>query len=68
MRKLVEAAISAKASFAVLAHNHPGGLPIPSADDIFTTNEIHRAFTLIGINFLGHFIVAGDKYVNILKS
>lgn len=66
MRKLIELALESKASAAVLAHNHPGGIPVPSADDIFTTKETERAFTLIGVSFLGHILVAGNKYVNIL--
>ena len=68
MRKLIEAAIETKASFAVLAHNHPGGIPIPSSDDIFTTHETERAFSLIGVSFLGHILVAGDKAINILNA
>ena len=67
MRKLIEAAIETKASFAVLAHNHPGGIALPSSDDIFTTQETARAFTLIGVNFLAHILVAGDKYIDILN-
>ncbi len=67
MRRLVETALSRKASMAVLAHNHPNGLAIPSPDDMFTTNEASRAFSLMGIEFLGHILVAGQKYVNILK-
>jgi DNA repair protein RadC len=67
MRRLVETALSRKASMAVLAHNHPNGLAIPSPDDMFTTNEASRAFSLMGIEFLGHILVAGRKYVNILK-
>jgi DNA repair protein RadC len=67
MRKLIEAAIETKASFAVLAHNHPGGIALPSSDDIFTTRETARAFTLIGVDFLAHILVAGDKYIDILN-
>ncbi len=67
MRKLIEAAIEAKASHAVLAHNHPGGLPLPSSDDIFTTRQTEKAFSLIGVNFLAHILVAGNKYVDILN-
>ena len=67
MRKLIEVAIEAKASYAVLAHNHPGGLTIPSSDDIFTTRETAKAFNLIGVNFLAHILVAGDKYIDILN-
>ncbi len=67
MRRLIEAALSQKAAMAVLAHNHPNGLAIPSPDDLFTTSEAARAFSLMGIEFLGHILVAGQKYVNILK-
>ena len=67
IRKLAELAISNKASCAVLAHNHPGGIAFPSADDVFTTNQIAHAFELLGINLLGHIIVAGDKYTDIMN-
>ena len=67
MRRLIEAALSHKASMAVLAHNHPNGLAIPSPDDMFTTHEAARAFSLMGVEFLGHILVAGQKYVNIHK-
>ena len=66
MRKIIEAAIAAGASCAVLAHNHPSGLLIPSSDDLFTTSEVQRALSMIGVNFLGHILVAGNKYTDIL--
>lgn len=65
MRRLVETALFKRASMAVLAHNHPSGMPIPSSDDIFTTREVKRAFDLMEIRLLGHIIVAGDAYVDI---
>ncbi|MBQ8449141.1 MAG: RadC family protein [Clostridia bacterium] len=67
MRKLIEAAISSGAAFAVLAHNHPNGLAIPSGEDINTTREAKRALELIGVSFLGHILVAGNKYTDITK-
>jgi len=67
VRKLVEIAYLRKASMAVLAHNHPSGIAIPSSEDLFTTNEICRAFQLMGIRLLGHIIVAGDQYINLLE-
>ena len=66
-RKLVETAMEKKASMAVLAHNHPSGLPIPSPDDLITTNLIRNAFDTVGITLLAHILVAGDRYTNILK-
>ncbi len=68
IRRLIETALERKAAMAVLAHNHPIGLPVPSPDDLFTTEEAARAFALMGINFLGHILVAGNKYVNLLKN
>lgn len=66
MRKLVETALFKRASFAVLAHNHPDGIAIPSSDDIFTTQQAKRAFDLIEIKLIGHIIVAGDTFTNII--
>ena len=65
MRKLVELALFKRASFAYLAHNHPGGIAIPSSDDIYTTKQAARAFDLIEIKLLGHIVVAGDTFTNI---
>ena len=66
MRRLVELALFKRASFAVLAHNHPDGIAIPSSDDIFTTRQAKRAFDLLEIHLMGHIIVAGDTFTNIL--
>ena len=66
MRRLLETALFKRASMAVLAHNHPSGVAIPSSDDIFTTREVKRAFDLLEINLLGHIIVAGDSFVDIM--
>lgn len=67
LRRLIETALFKHASMAVLAHNHPSGVAIPSADDIFTTREVKRAFDLVEIKLLAHIIVAGDKYLDILN-
>ncbi len=67
LRRLIELALYRRAPMVVLAHNHPNGVPIPSTDDIFTTKEIRRAFDLMEIKFLGHILVAGDKFVNIMN-
>ncbi len=67
MRRLIEVALERRASMAVLAHNHPQGLLVPSPDDMYTTNEAKRAFSLMGIEFLGHILVVGDRYINLLK-
>lgn len=66
MRKLIETALFKRASMVVLAHNHPSGVALPSSDDLFTTQQVNRAFDLVEIGMLAHIIVAGDTFTNIL--
>ena len=40
VRKVVETALNANATSVVLAHNHPSGVALPSADDVQTTQRI----------------------------
>lgn len=66
MRKPIETALFKRASMVVLAHNHPSGVALPSSDDLFTTQQVKRAFDLVEIGMLAHIIVAGDTFTNIL--
>ena len=65
-RRLLEVALRNNASMAVLAHNHPVGIPIPSNEDIGTTMSLRDSFEAIGIPLLEHILVASDKYTPIL--
>ena len=65
-RKLIELAYHAHAAMAVLAHNHPFGLPVPSKEDIDTTALIKTAFDTMGVTLLEHILVAGESYVPLL--
>lgn len=67
-RKLIEKVLSSKASMVVLAHNHPGGLAIPSAEDICTTRIMHEALSIVDVRLLEHFVVAGEKFSMIMSS
>jgi DNA repair protein RadC len=42
----------------VLAHNHPGGDPAPSDEDVELTNEVARAGLIVGIELVDHLVVA----------
>lgn len=61
-RLIVERALAVRAAFAVLAHNHPDGMAIPSADDIAATGQLAAALNLTGVPLLEHIVVAGDQY------
>lgn len=66
IRKMAEIALNRKACAVVLAHNHPGGLPIPSPDDINVTHTFENALNTLEIHFVDHYIIADDKYCTIL--
>lgn len=68
VRKIVETALSVNASSVVLAHNHPGGLAIPSNEDIVTTGRVAAALRAVDVRLVDHVIVADDDYVSMVQS
>ena len=65
-RTATEHAIFRNARMAVLAHNHPGGVPTPSRDDVETTLRLKAAFEVVGVTLLDHLVIAGGRYLPIL--
>ncbi|MCI9273519.1 MAG: DNA repair protein RadC [Clostridiales bacterium] len=68
MRKIVELAMRYNASLAILAHNHPSGIALPSRDDLVATASVRDALQLIGVKLIDHIIVADDDYVSLNQS
>ena len=68
LRKAAEIAMSAKASAVVLAHNHPGGLALPSQADYETTRQLQAALEPLGIRLVDHIIVADRDFVSMKDS
>lgn len=66
-RALIERALSSRASMVVIAHNHPGGLAIPSSEDINTTRLLHEALSVIDVRLLEHFVIAEGKFMPIMS-
>ncbi|MBQ5597646.1 MAG: RadC family protein [Clostridia bacterium] len=67
-RKVVEAVMNTSANAVVLAHNHPAGLAVPSADDINSTIAIRKLIEPLGVTLLDHIIIANEDYVSLLES
>jgi DNA repair protein RadC len=65
---VVEAALAAKATSVVLAHNHPSGIALPSNEDIATTKRIAAALSAVDVVLTDHLIVADDDYVSLAQS
>lgn len=68
VRKIVEMALAANASSVVLAHNHPGGLAIPSSEDVAVTRRVVAALQAVEIHFIDHIVFADDDYVSMVQS
>ena len=65
-RMIAELSLKNNASMAVLSHNHPRGIAVPSMDDIETTSRLVHLFDSIGVPMLEHLLVAGGSYTPIL--
>ena len=62
--KVAEIAMSCNAVSVVLAHNHPGGMALPSAPDYQTTEALRSALSALGIEVLDHLVVCDSDYVS----
>lgn len=66
-REIFIEALKYEAVHIILIHNHPSGLPEPSAEDIRATMKIGEAGKLMGINLSDHIIVGNGSYVSMLE-
>ena len=58
-RETFKAAILARATGVIAAHNHPGGDPAPSAADLQVTRRLREAAQILDIDLVDH-VVIGD--------
>lgn len=68
IRRIVEIALGEGATTVVLAHNHPSGIAIPSAEDRLTTIRLARALSAVEITLSDHVVVADGDYVSMADS
>ena len=61
-REVLSLALERKASGIIMVHNHPGGNPKPSNQDMELTKRISRAAQDLGVRMLDHIIVTADDY------
>lgn len=66
-RRITERAYRKNAAAAVLAHNHPHGLSVPSGDDIQLTRRIDEALQLLEIPLLEHYVFGERDYAPIMS-
>lgn len=64
-RKIIQLAVKYNASGAILAHNHPSGIPLPSKNDIKATITLKKALLSINVRLMDHLIVADNEYLSL---
>ena len=60
--EILRKAILNKASYILVAHNHPSGNPSPSKADIDLTKRLFSAAQLISIPLIDHIIISKNDY------
>jgi DNA repair protein RadC len=58
-RLVVEASLKHRATAVILAHNHPGGGPLPSSADRLLTGRLRKILADLDIVVHDHIIIAG---------
>lgn len=61
-REIAATALKHEASGIILAHNHPGGDPNPSTEDITVTRQVKQAVEALSIRVLDHLVVTDADY------
>ncbi len=68
IRRIVEIALSVKATSVVLAHNHPSGIALPSHEDVATTKRIAIALQAVDVVLADHLVIADNDYTSMVQS
>ena len=64
IKKIQEVSLKYHAWGAIIAHNHPSGLPVPSKSDIEVTRLLREKLAAINVQLLDHFIVCEHDCVS----
>jgi len=63
-REVVRACLQHNASAVIFAHNHPSGVPEPSAADRAITHDLRDALQLVGVRVLDHLVIGSGEPVS----
>lgn len=65
VRRIVELCVRYATTDVIIAHNHPGGVAVPSEQDVLVTEKVARALGSVDIRLRDHLIVAGNDWVSL---
>lgn len=66
LRPVTEGVIRSGGTSVIIAHNHPSGSPIPSGDDILTTDDMAAHLAANDISLAEHYVVGKNSVTGIL--
>lgn len=67
-RDLVKQVINCNATAAVLCHNHPNGIAVPSDSDVSLTKDAADTLCKIGVQLIDHIIIGDTDFVSMAQS
>ena len=67
-REVFKEAYLLGASAIICVHNHPGGNPFPSKQDIEVTNNLLEVGKILGIKLVDHIIICKEKYYSFYET
>ena len=68
VKKIADFALKVGATRVAVAHNHPSGTALPSAQDRSTTATLQRALNLLNIQLIEHIILCDNDYISFKES
>jgi DNA repair protein RadC len=66
-REVFQAALGARATAIVLAHNHPSGDSEPSVQDLTLTQHLVAGARLLNIKVLDHLVLGDGEYTSFME-
>ena len=67
-REVFRAALCARATAVIFAHNHPSGDPEPSEADLQLTRELQAGARIFHLRVLDHLVVGAGRYVSLARA
>lgn len=68
MRELAKRVLDCGATAAVLCHNHPNGIAIPSDSDVRLTKDSAETLSKISVQLIDHIVVGDTDFVSMAQS
>lgn len=67
-RDLAATVLRGNATAAVLCHNHPSGIAVPSENDVALTKQAAETLSKIGVQLIDHIVIGDTDFVSMAQS